>query len=322
VKSCGPDTSTLVSSLAEAKSAQPGADQPYPPGDGGKRARSPGRARSKLLKPLRAGMLGDSSELVVTTAGVALYPIPAHQAAGALGARHSPRPLFDGRNVQEQTSREKHAARSRNYVSSSSRPPSTLFKSSVLDRANGPRTAVGLSIPSGACPTGDVPGADDRYSAGSADGADRAVRAHRPGQAITATNPSAGNRGGSGACRGTTRLEYDRPVSVKPGYPAAASLRRRSPCLPCAPASALRSFGPGRMRLLHCTGQGFLVAADTAAGAFSPRQVGAGREGDRRADQGRICCYSIELPHEKRASKIARSWSHRDRDEQRQYPRA
>jgi hypothetical protein len=29
-KSCGPDTPTLVSSLAEAKSAQPGADQPYP----------------------------------------------------------------------------------------------------------------------------------------------------------------------------------------------------------------------------------------------------------------------------------------------------
>jgi hypothetical protein len=29
-KSCGPDTPTLVSSLAEAKSAEPGADQPYP----------------------------------------------------------------------------------------------------------------------------------------------------------------------------------------------------------------------------------------------------------------------------------------------------
>src|ERR1700730_1995967 len=36
-------------------------------GDGGKKARSPGRARNKLLKPLRAGMLGVSGEPVVTT---------------------------------------------------------------------------------------------------------------------------------------------------------------------------------------------------------------------------------------------------------------
>src|SRR5882724_5243124 len=35
-------------------------------GDGGKRARSPGRARRKPLKPLRAGMPGDSGVLVVT----------------------------------------------------------------------------------------------------------------------------------------------------------------------------------------------------------------------------------------------------------------
>jgi hypothetical protein len=34
--------------------------------DGGKRARSPGRARHKRLKPLRAGMPGDSGVLVVT----------------------------------------------------------------------------------------------------------------------------------------------------------------------------------------------------------------------------------------------------------------
>src|SRR5438445_4047774 len=34
--------------------------------DGGKQARSPGRARRKPLKPLRAGMPGDSGVLVVT----------------------------------------------------------------------------------------------------------------------------------------------------------------------------------------------------------------------------------------------------------------
>ena len=38
----------------------------YSAGDGGKRARSPGRARRKPLKPLRAGMPGDSGVLVVS----------------------------------------------------------------------------------------------------------------------------------------------------------------------------------------------------------------------------------------------------------------
>src|SRR5712692_5273238 len=47
-------------------SAQPGLDKTYPWGDGGKQARSPGRARRKPLKPLRAGMPGDSGVLVVT----------------------------------------------------------------------------------------------------------------------------------------------------------------------------------------------------------------------------------------------------------------
>src|ERR1700735_5495886 len=36
-------------------------------GDGGKQARSPGRARNKLLKPSRAGMPGDPGATVVTT---------------------------------------------------------------------------------------------------------------------------------------------------------------------------------------------------------------------------------------------------------------
>jgi hypothetical protein len=54
-KSCGPDTPTLVSSLAEAKSAQPGADQPYPLDDGGKKAGRRGEHEDKPLKPLRAG---------------------------------------------------------------------------------------------------------------------------------------------------------------------------------------------------------------------------------------------------------------------------
>src|SRR5207248_8805535 len=52
-KSCGPDASTPASSFAEAKSARPGADQPYSQDDGDKTARSAGRARRKPLKPLR-----------------------------------------------------------------------------------------------------------------------------------------------------------------------------------------------------------------------------------------------------------------------------
>src|ERR1700712_6151318 len=36
--------------------------------DGGKQARSPGRARNKLLKPSRAGMPGDPGATVVTNA--------------------------------------------------------------------------------------------------------------------------------------------------------------------------------------------------------------------------------------------------------------
>jgi hypothetical protein len=65
----------------------------YPAGDGGKKARSPGRARSKPLKPLRAGMPGDSGVTAVNTR-VHLPLLCAHEAAGALGARHSPRPLL------------------------------------------------------------------------------------------------------------------------------------------------------------------------------------------------------------------------------------
>src|ERR1700733_1953752 len=80
VKSCGPDAPTLASSFAEAT----------PRGDGGKKARSPGRARNKLLKPSRAGMPGDPGATVVTNSCASLHF--AHEAAGATGTRHSPLP--------------------------------------------------------------------------------------------------------------------------------------------------------------------------------------------------------------------------------------
>src|SRR6202521_12665 len=72
------------------KSAQPGLDKTYPLDDGGKRDRKSTRARRKPLKPLRAGMPGDSGVLVVTR--VRSTTIIAHETAGALGIRHSPRP--------------------------------------------------------------------------------------------------------------------------------------------------------------------------------------------------------------------------------------
>src|ERR1700729_2998326 len=51
---------------------QVGDDASHHADDGGKQARSPGRARNKLLKPSRAGMPGDPSATVVTNACVLL----------------------------------------------------------------------------------------------------------------------------------------------------------------------------------------------------------------------------------------------------------
>src|SRR5216684_629031 len=79
-KSCGPDTPTLVSSRRAT------AD------DGGKQARSPGRARRKPLKPLRGECRAISGVTVVTSLVCFIYF--AREAAGALGIRHSLRPLF------------------------------------------------------------------------------------------------------------------------------------------------------------------------------------------------------------------------------------
>ena len=91
-KSCGPDTPTLVSSLRMLCRPYRARMQRQSANDGGKRARSPGRARRKPLKPLRAGTSGDSGVLVVTR--VRSTTIIAHETAGALGIRRSPRPLW------------------------------------------------------------------------------------------------------------------------------------------------------------------------------------------------------------------------------------
>jgi hypothetical protein len=92
-------------------SARPGLDKTYPLGDGGKRARSPGRARRKPLKPLRAGMPGDAGVLVVTR--VRSTTTSAHEAAGATGTRRSPRPLWADDSAKPRAHR---AARLRTLV--------------------------------------------------------------------------------------------------------------------------------------------------------------------------------------------------------------
>jgi hypothetical protein len=101
-KSCGPDAPTLASSSRSCVGPT-GLRQNISADDGGKRARSPRRARRKPLKPLRAGMPGDSGVLVVTRV---LLPLPsAHEAAGATGTRHSPRPPWAGDKSKPRTHR-------------------------------------------------------------------------------------------------------------------------------------------------------------------------------------------------------------------------
>src|SRR5882724_11787813 len=89
-KSCGPDAPTLASS-SRSRVGPTGLRQDISADDGGKRARSPGRARRKPLKPLRAGTPGDSGVLVYSCAFLPMQS--AHEAAGAKGIRRSPRPL-------------------------------------------------------------------------------------------------------------------------------------------------------------------------------------------------------------------------------------
>ena len=101
-KSCGPDAPTLASSSWMLCRPYRARIQRWFAGDGGKQARSPGRARRNPLKPLRAGMPGDSGVLVVTR--VRSTTIIAHEAAGAAGIRHSPRPRL-GREINQQLGR-------------------------------------------------------------------------------------------------------------------------------------------------------------------------------------------------------------------------
>src|ERR1700704_3215150 len=95
-KSCGLDAPTLASSSRSCVGPT-GLRQDIFADDGGKRARSPRRARHKPLKPLRAGTSGDSGVLVYSCAFLPMQS--AREAAGATGTRRSPRPLTGGRFI-------------------------------------------------------------------------------------------------------------------------------------------------------------------------------------------------------------------------------
>src|SRR5260221_13687393 len=118
-KSCGPDAPTLVSSSRSCVGPT-GLRQNLSADDGGKRARSPGRARHKPLKPLRAGMPGDSGVLVVTRvrstdtkctrgrgcSGHPAFPTP------SMGAKDKCKPRAHRAARFERMSRGRHCERS------------------------------------------------------------------------------------------------------------------------------------------------------------------------------------------------------------------
>ncbi len=92
-------------------------DASHHAGDGGKKARSPRRARRKPLKPLRRGCRTASASPVCSCAF--LVSARAHETAGAARTRHSLRPPFsEGHELSK--ARAKFVARTRICVTLSS----------------------------------------------------------------------------------------------------------------------------------------------------------------------------------------------------------
>ena len=111
-KSCGPDAPTLASSSRMLCRPYRVRTQRKSADDGGKRARSPGRARRKPLKPLRAGMPGDSGVLVVTR--VRFTTTKCTRGRGCSGHPAFPTPSL-GREINAKP-RAPRAARTKSYA--------------------------------------------------------------------------------------------------------------------------------------------------------------------------------------------------------------
>ena len=109
-KSCGPDAPMLASS-SRSRVGPTGLRQDLSADDGGKQARSPGRARRKPLKPLRAGTPGDSGVLVYSRA---FYQCKAHARLRVPRASGVPHALCWARDSS--TARAHCAARARTCV--------------------------------------------------------------------------------------------------------------------------------------------------------------------------------------------------------------
>jgi hypothetical protein len=130
-KSCGPDTPTLCQ-VGGGNSAD----------DGGKKARSPERARRKPLKPLRGECRAFSGVTVVTNARVTYTP---RAAAGASGARHSCA-LCHQRDNNSAKPRTHGAAKMRAYVCLRCLEIELDHARARLDAADWPTTAKSLNV--------------------------------------------------------------------------------------------------------------------------------------------------------------------------------
>ena len=114
VKSCRSDAPMLASSLRRRAPAQPGQTRRQSAGDGGKQARSPGRARRKPLKPLRRE--GRVSRRTLGDYARVLHLNFAREAAGASGTRLSLCPLLSEGQKLMHNSDARRAARTRGRV--------------------------------------------------------------------------------------------------------------------------------------------------------------------------------------------------------------
>src|SRR5216684_3986979 len=150
-KSCGPDAPTLASSPRSCVGPT-GLRQNLSADDGGKRARSPGRARHKLLKPLRAGMPGVPVYLLLL---VCVLPIQsAHEAAGAAGTRHSPRPPW-GREINAKLGRFASWGRERAFVIGSLKSESVAKYDCAIPQPSPPATGSAHRAARRQAPAGD-----------------------------------------------------------------------------------------------------------------------------------------------------------------------
>jgi hypothetical protein len=80
-----------------------------PAGNGGKKGRFPGESTKETVKPLRGESRCELAEPVVTTARA--LSLPAYEAAGAVSARLSLRPLSERGTTRMQDSGENHVVR-------------------------------------------------------------------------------------------------------------------------------------------------------------------------------------------------------------------